>query len=87
MKKFLKILIIIVWIYFIFSNIALYDIVMKTKIEFPYWSEMILFPGYLFGFILGFSGGDIWAFIGQFVVFLFLLLISILVFKSLKHKA
>lgn len=87
MKIFLKILIIIVWIYFIFSNIALYDIVMNTKIEFPYWSDMILFPGYLFGFILGFSGGDIWAFIGQFVVFLFLLLISILVFKSLKHKA
>jgi len=86
MKIFLKILIIIVWIYFIISNIALYDIVMNTKIEFPYWSDMILLPGHLFGFMLGFGGGALWAIIGQFVVSLFLLLITILVFKSFKNK-
>jgi hypothetical protein len=86
MKIFIKVLVALLWIYFILSNIALYDIVMNTKIEFPYWSDMILFPGYLFGFMLGFGGGALWAFIGQFVVFIFLLLISIWVFKSLKTK-
>jgi hypothetical protein len=59
---------------------------MKTKMEFPFWSEMILIPGYFFGFMLGFGGGALWAFIGQFVVFLFLFLISVWVFKSVKTK-
>lgn len=86
MKIFLKILIIIVWIYFILSNIAFYDMVMNTKIEFPYWSEMVFLPGCFLGFTIALAGSVLWGFIAQFVVFLFLLLISIWILKSFKTK-
>ncbi|MEI7597668.1 MAG: hypothetical protein WCK02_18115 [Bacteroidota bacterium] len=68
--------IIIPAIYWIFSCFALIDIIKGEGDLFPNWVNNSLFPGYFLGFILGYAGGDFWAFIGQIISLSILLLIS-----------
>ena len=48
---------------------------------FPDWVDNILQIGYSIGIILGYSGGGLWAFIGQIIILLVLLFIAMILTK------
>lgn len=80
----LKIIFIIVTIYWFFSTIALLDIIHGSGNIFPFGLSMILFPGYFLGFALGYGGGEGYAILGQLIVLLVIVIIYFVFYKIIK---
>lgn len=85
MKKNIFIILFLYWI------IATISILNHCSI-FPILFEIILFPGYFFGFALGYSGGTLHIIIGQIINLAILLAIGfvinvfILAFRNIKQN-
>jgi hypothetical protein len=76
MKKIHNVLaVIILLLYWIPASMLLYDIIKDDGVLFPYWIEKLLLPGYFLGFVLGFGGGNLAAFIGQIITLIILFFI------------
>lgn len=55
--------------YWIPSTFVLFSIVEGSGSKFPNWLDLILTPGYILGFFLGFGGGKPYALLGQIITF------------------
>ncbi|PIE87457.1 MAG: hypothetical protein CSA03_00175 [Bacteroidetes bacterium] len=55
--------------YWIPSTIVLFSIIEGSGSKFPVWLDLILTPGYILGFFLGFGGGKAYAILGQIITF------------------
>lgn len=61
--------------YWMPSTFVLFSIVEGSGSKLPYWLDIILAPGYILGFFLGFGGGNTYAFLGQLISFIIIFFI------------
>jgi hypothetical protein len=72
--------------YWIPSSIALVDTIKGSGTIFPFWIDLILMPGYILGFALGYGGGNFWAIIGQLISLIFLFFIARAIYEPFRRK-
>ena len=75
----------IVIIYWILASIKLINIMTSDGTIFPDWIDNIIQAGYSIGIIFGYSGGGLWAFIGQIITLLILLFIAMIPTKMISE--
>ena len=71
--------------YWIPSSLALLNIIKEFMIL-PFWVDLILMPGYIIGFALGYGGGNLWAIIGQLITLIILFFIARAIYESFREK-
>jgi hypothetical protein len=69
-------------VYWIPSTILLFSIVEGSGSIFPSWLDLVLAPGYILGFALGFGGGNFFALLGQ-LISLILIFLFVRMFTSI----
>jgi len=52
----------------------------------PFWVDLILMPGYIIGFALGYGGGSLWAIIGQLITLIILFFLSRAIYELFRAK-
>ena len=75
----------IVIMYWLFASIKLINIMTSDGTMFPDWIDNIIKAGYFIGFLLGYTEGGFWAFIGQIITLLILLFIAMIPTKMMSE--